>query len=461
MADELRSFRTIPNLDGTVTIEELTDSWHPLTTVPASTMATEAEVTAAIAAHAAVHAPSDAQKNSNIIKAEIEAKLTGEIASHTHAGGSGDMTKAVYDPNADGVIVKAQLDAALANTSGTNTGDQTLAGLGGIAHSLATAVNDFLVASGAGAFVKKTLAEAKVILDWAADISTHAALTTGVHGVGAGTVAKTADITKTAVGLGNADNTSDANKPISSATQTALDTKEATANKGAVSGYAPLDASQKVPVVNLGGTEATGTKYLRSDQTWQTIAGGGDMLKSTYDPNVDGVIATAQLDMAAITAAVLLSAHPVGSIYESKVSTDPGTLFGGTWAVFGTGRVLVAIDAGDPDFDVVEETGGAKTVQSSAQTFAGSALASHQHNAVTAGTPAGTIDAHTAGRKGGTTNPQDIFNAPATHTFTGSALATHQHAGISAGTPAGTNTPGAATSVVQPYIVVYRWVRTA
>jgi len=35
------------------------------------------------------HAPSDAQKNSDITKAEIEAKLTGEISSHTHAGGSG------------------------------------------------------------------------------------------------------------------------------------------------------------------------------------------------------------------------------------------------------------------------------------------------------------------------------------------------------------------------------------
>jgi len=32
------------------------------------------------------HAPSDAQKNSNITKAEIEAKLTGEISTHTHAG---------------------------------------------------------------------------------------------------------------------------------------------------------------------------------------------------------------------------------------------------------------------------------------------------------------------------------------------------------------------------------------
>ncbi len=34
------------------------------------------------------HAPSNAQKNSDITKAEIEAKLTGELTSHTHIGGS-------------------------------------------------------------------------------------------------------------------------------------------------------------------------------------------------------------------------------------------------------------------------------------------------------------------------------------------------------------------------------------
>lgn len=38
----------------------------------------------------ATHAPSNAQKNSDILKSEIEAKLTGEITSHTHAGGGGD-----------------------------------------------------------------------------------------------------------------------------------------------------------------------------------------------------------------------------------------------------------------------------------------------------------------------------------------------------------------------------------
>ena len=37
----------------------------------------------------AAHAPSDAQKNSDITKAEIETKLTGAISSHSHAGGGG------------------------------------------------------------------------------------------------------------------------------------------------------------------------------------------------------------------------------------------------------------------------------------------------------------------------------------------------------------------------------------
>jgi hypothetical protein len=35
------------------------------------------------------HAPSNAQKNSDILKTEIEGVLTGEISSHTHAGGGG------------------------------------------------------------------------------------------------------------------------------------------------------------------------------------------------------------------------------------------------------------------------------------------------------------------------------------------------------------------------------------
>ena len=61
-----------------------------------------------------------------------------------------------------------------------------------IKHSLATAVSDFLVASGASVFIKQTLAQVKTLLNWAADIATHAALT-ATHGV-AGTIAGLADI---------------------------------------------------------------------------------------------------------------------------------------------------------------------------------------------------------------------------------------------------------------------------
>ncbi len=46
-----------------------------------------------IQAHiSSAHAPSNAQKNSDILKSEIEAKLIGEISTHTHAGGGGGLS---------------------------------------------------------------------------------------------------------------------------------------------------------------------------------------------------------------------------------------------------------------------------------------------------------------------------------------------------------------------------------
>ena len=52
---------------------------------------------------------------------------------------------------------------------------------------------------------------------------------------------------------------------------------------------------------------------------------------------------------------ILLAAHPVGSYYWSSESTDPGTLFGGTWERV-KGRFVYASDA-----DTAGETGGAST----------------------------------------------------------------------------------------------------
>jgi len=66
-----------------------------------------------------------------------------------------------------------------------------------------------------------------------------------------GALAALDSLSKADVGLGNVDNTSDLDKPISTATQTALDNKLETSLKGAANGLAELDASGKVPLAQL------------------------------------------------------------------------------------------------------------------------------------------------------------------------------------------------------------------
>lgn len=58
-------------------------------------------------------------------------------------------------------------------------------------------------------------------------------------------------VTKTMVGLGNVDNTTDLQKPISTATANALNLKEDKANKGAANGYASLGADGKLVSTQL------------------------------------------------------------------------------------------------------------------------------------------------------------------------------------------------------------------
>jgi len=46
------------------------------------------------------------------------------------------------------------------------------------------------------------------------------------------------------------------------------------------------------------------------------------------------------------------AAYPVGAVFIAVVSTNPSSLLGfGTWAAFGTGRMLIGIDGSDSDFD--------------------------------------------------------------------------------------------------------------
>lgn len=96
-------------------------------------------------------------------------------------------------------------------------------------------------------------------------VSTHNSGTTNVHGISdtAALATKTyadgavstavAALTKSSVGLGNVDNTSDANKPISTATQTALDLKAPLANPTFTGTVAGITAS----MVGLGNVDNT------------------------------------------------------------------------------------------------------------------------------------------------------------------------------------------------------------
>ena len=71
---------------------------------------------------------------------------------------------------------------------------------------------------------------------------------------------------------------------------------------------------------------------------------------------------------------ILDKTYPIGSIYMSSSSTNPGTLFGGTWTAWGAGRVPVGFASGDSDFGTSEKTGGEKTHK-----LTQSELASHYH----------------------------------------------------------------------------------
>lgn len=124
-------------------------------------------------------------------------------------------------------------------------------------------------------------------------------------------------------------------------------------------------------------------------------------------------------------AGVAVQAFPVGSVFIAVVATNPATLLGyGTWSAFGAGRVLVGLDAADPDFDLVEEVGGAKTKALSGH--AGTAVGDHSAHAHTAGTlspsaHAGTaVDAHSG----------TAVNAHTAHAHDPGTLAVSAHGAI-------------------------------
>lgn len=119
-----------------------------------------------------------------------------------------------------------------------------------------------------------------------------------------------------------------------------------------VRGFLSAADKTKLDGLGAGGTVTGGNAHDHN---------GGDGAQISH-ANLSNLTAGDPHTQYALETAVWSFVYPVGSIYISTVATNPNTLFGGgTWAAFGTGRFLVGIDAGQTEFDTVEETGGAKT----------------------------------------------------------------------------------------------------
>lgn len=101
---------------------------------------------------------------------------------------------------------------------------------------------------------------------------------------------------------------------------------------------------------------------------------------------------------------VLDKRYPVGSIYISTSSTNPSSLFGGTWERYAGGRKLVATgDNGTTNYTSVNATGGNKAV-----TLSSSNLPAHTHSI----TPSGTVTSSFIGKSATTSS-----NGAHTHTL--------------------------------------------
>ena len=124
--------------------------------------------------------------------------------------------------------------------------------------------------------------------------------------------------------------------------------------------------------------------------------------------------------------------HPVGSIYMSTSSTNPSSLFGGTWVAWGSGRVPVGVNTSDGNFNTVEKTGGESThkltvaeMPSHTHTFTGRAVTSGGNSV----TPSASFTGKAVTTGNNSTTPTASFTGKAVNTGNQSAGHTHTFSG--------------------------------
>ena len=131
--------------------------------------------------------------------------------------------------------------------------------------------------------------------------------------------------------------------------------------------------------------------------------------------------------------------YPVGSIYiNAAVATNPGTLLGfGTWAAYAEGRVPVGI-AGSGTFDTLDKTGGAET---DSHTLTTDEIPSHNHSNGSYDRLLKQDGSSTSASMDSSAGEPNLASSAAISAAGGGSAHTHD--------------------IVQPYVVVHMWERTA
>lgn len=214
---------------------------------------------------------------------EVTVAFTDTITGQLTGGGW------TWTLTVDGVTTLAgPLDVAQPGVAGVTGGDA----------SAVVVVDDVNVAvtvvgGGGGGAVDSVNGQTGVVVLAAADVGADPA------GTAAGLVDDLSGVSNAAtarsnLGLGNVDNTSDANKPVSTAQQTALDGKAAASHS-----HSGADiTSGTVSTARLGTGTASASTYLRGDQTWAAVTPGASAINDLTDvdtatdpPATDDVLA--------------------------------------------------------------------------------------------------------------------------------------------------------------------------
>lgn len=225
---------------------------------------------------------------------------------------------------------------------------------------------------------------------------------------------------KTAVGLGNVDNTSDLNKPISTATQTALNLKENSANKNVANGYAGLGSdgkliSSQLPSITISDTFVVGSQSAMLAVTAETgdVAVRTDLNKSFILKGTNPAVLTDWQELLSPTSTVTSVFGRTGAVTaqsgdyttaqvtettNKKYQTDAQALYNDA-----TSSIQTQLNnkiAGDGTTNYVSKFFGTKLI--------GNSLLYDNGSSVRLGTTAGAGDELLMVSMNGTTNTQAI-----------------------------------------------------